>query len=475
MHRPLFYRHPPSGRLALLLVGVCLSSLAPARALAASPSPGAANAGGEIIRLFSDEMQQATAKLKWRGERLTEDTVYAVALTGLSWELAWGNDHLFSLAWGDYRKVPTLSKRGGNSYSALVAEVQRYYADHDYRRAVSIAFANFSLDEIGCDVDLKEPVGYSLLTMGQPERAFPLFAAPFDPTRSLLNVAEADRKFREAALNAARRAGLTKEAIAFALSLLLEPGQDAPTLNETALRYLEEVGVDVERVLLGILQTPEHLRDLPAYQYAAADLLAYRASPRLLPFLLHLAQSDDVYLRSRAVIGLGIAAYQPRAADPMDWTEKAVLMPLREYGLSAAERKLIDKEIRDAAVSDKYRLRAAAGLALALTGTEENVPLLQKLARDRAYVLSTPEVSAGGHVRHLMFPVRMAAAVGLARFGIQADPGGGDLAGKALDTARRGGEDVTNDRRNLRREVASHIYVSPLDMAAAAPLTSARR
>ncbi len=461
----------------LLIVCACLLCPAPAHAGSPNLSPAAANARREVVNLFSDEMQQAAMKLKWHGERLTEDTVYAVALTGLSWELAWGNDHLFSLAWGDLRKVPTLGKRGNKSYAALVAEVQRDYADHNYQQAVNVAGENFSLDEIGCDVNLKEPVGYSLLELGQPERAFPIFSAPFDPSHALINVAEANRKFREAALDAARRAGLTREAIAFAVSLLLEPGQDTPNVHAGALGYLEQVGVDVDRILLGILQAPEHLHNLPAYQYVAADLMAYRASPRLLPFLLHLADSDDVYLRSRAVIGLGILAYKPRPGDPPDWGGKAVLIALREYGLSSGERKLIDREIAQAADSDKYRLRSAAALALALTGEEENVPLLQKLAKDRAYVLSTPEGDAanGGRVHHLLFPVRMAAAVGLARFGIQMEAVGGDYVGKALDVARRGGEDVTNDRRSLRREVAGQIYVSPLDVATAAPLASAHR
>src|SRR5579871_2686855 len=77
----------------------------------------------EITRLFGEEVQQATTKLKWHGERLTEDTIYAIALTGVSWEPAWGKDHLFSLAWGDLHKVPTLGKRK-RDYSALVTEIQ---------------------------------------------------------------------------------------------------------------------------------------------------------------------------------------------------------------------------------------------------------------------------------------------------------------------------------------------------------------
>src|SRR6185295_3684971 len=110
-----------------------------------------------------------------------------------------------------------------------------------------------------------------------------------------------------------------RTAIAYALSLLLEPGTDPPTLHQEALRFLVQQGVEIERVMLGILQAPDRLRGLPRYVYAAADILAVRAVPRLLPFLMHLAQSDDVYLRSRAVMGLGVLAYRARAADPPDW------------------------------------------------------------------------------------------------------------------------------------------------------------
>ncbi|HZO90468.1 MAG TPA: hypothetical protein VFB38_19230 [Chthonomonadaceae bacterium] len=474
----LYHRLVSAGMLSLIAVSLSLFPLVAARGLApAGPfAPGPArSATREVMNLFSEEMQQAPLKLKWHGERLTEDTIYAIALTGLSWEPAWGKEHLFSLAWGDCRKVPTLGKRSGRSYSALVGQIQRDYENHNYRQAVSLASANFSLDEIGCDVNLKEAVGYSLLAMGQPERAFPILAAPFEPTHSVFNVAEANRRFREAAFEAATRAGLKKEAIAFALSLLLEPGQDAPHLHQRALRYLEQEGVDIDRVLLGVLQAPDRLRGLPAYEYAATDLLAYRATPRLLPFLLHLANSDDVYLRSRAVIGLGILAYQPRPDDSPAWADRMVLRPLREYGLSAGERRLIDREIQEAASSDKYRLRAAAALALGLVGEEESVPLLQKLAKDRAYVLSTPDVLGSSRARRIQFPVRMAAAAALARYGLTVDPGGGDLSGKALEQAKRGGKDETNDRRNLRRDVASQIYVTPLDVATAAPLTATRR
>jgi len=67
--------------------------------------------------------------------------------------------------------------------------------------------------------------------------------------------------------------------------------------------------------------------------------------------------------------------------------------------------------------------------------------------------------------------VRRAAAAALARYGVKLDVSGGDLDGKALDRARRGGQDSTNDRRNLRKDVASQIAVSPLDPYFTAPVT----
>ena len=49
--------------------------------------------------------------LKWRGERLSDDTLYAIALTGASWETAWGKDPMFSLAWGKRRTGHALNNR----------------------------------------------------------------------------------------------------------------------------------------------------------------------------------------------------------------------------------------------------------------------------------------------------------------------------------------------------------------------------
>ena len=149
-------------------------------------------------------------------------------------------------------------------------------------------------------------------------------------------------------------------------------------------------------------------------------------------------------------------------------------MPVREWGLSAGERKLIDREIREALGMDNFRLKSSAALAIGLIGERESLPTLQRLMKDRAYVLSAPE-GEKSKLRRIQFPVRMAAAAGLARFGLRVETGSGDFAGRDLDNARRDGQDVTNDRRNLRRDVASRIVLSPIDAATAVPLTPLRR
>ncbi len=460
-----------SRTLAALCVGTAIFCGA-----ACSAKPAPRDTKPALAGLFREEMLTATAKLKWHGERLSDDTLYAVALTGASWEIAWGKDPMFSLAWGDCRKTPVLNKTDSRDYIGLVHDVQRLYEQKQYRKAVQAALHSFTLDQIGCDVFLKEPVGMSFMALGQPEQAFPIFAAPFEPPHSQAGVAQLNRRFREAALDAAQHAGLARESIAFALSLLLDPGADSPHVHAGALSVLDKQGVDIDRVLLGILSAPERLRGLPPYAYAAADLLAYRVSPRLIPVLLQLANSEDVHLRSRALLGLGIVGYQARSEDPSGWASQVAAIPLHEYGLSALQRKLIEKELHEGAACDKYRVRASAALAIALTAPEDAEATLQKLAKDRDYVLSTPPNSpANTRARRIEYPVRLAAAAALARYGVKLDVIGGDLDGKALDRARRGGQDSTNDRRNLRKDVASQIAVSPLDPYFTAPVSETVR
>ncbi len=417
----------------------------------------------EITSLFRDEISQAGQKMHWRGERLSDDTAYALAMTGISWEIAWGKEHPFSLAWGDFSKAPRLNGQSGKNDIESIADVRRAYERRDYRRVVDTAASHFTLEQIGCETTLKESVGRSLMALGQPEQAFPVFAAPFDAGPDLGSSAALNRRFREAALEAAGRAGLKREMVAFSISLLLEPGEEMAEVDAARMHTLEKMGVDVDRLTLGILQSPERLRGLPAYAYAASDLLAWRASPRLVPFLLRLAQSDDSYLRSRAILGLGIAAYQPRPSDPANWSQRLLAVPLQEMSVSSSQRKMLDKEIHEALASDHIRIRVAGIIALALSGDAQSVPVLERLSRDRTYLLSAPR---GEHdrTRRIFFPVRAAAAGGLARFGAEAAAaGGGEFSGRDLDREKRGGKDVTNDKRNLRKEVVSQLKLSPLD------------
>lgn len=464
-----------------LLLGSLMISILPGTipkssfALAAPKVPQQGNndsrrTSHDLDRLFSEEMKLAGVKLKWHGERLTEDTIYALALTGASWEPAWGKETMFSLSWGDVRKIPTLKKRGARDRETLIGEIRTLYQARQYRRVVDTASTDFSLDEIGCDVNLKEYVGASLMALGQPEQAYPIYSAPFEPPASEPKSSEHNRSFREAALDAAIRAGLKKEAIAFSFSLLLDPDRDAARPDQKQIDYLERQGADIDRVLLGILQAPERIKGLPSYYYAAADLLAVRASPRVFPFLLQLSDSSDAYLRARAMLGLGMVAYQARSGDPGGWWQGIIFTAPREYGISSGERKLVDKELREGASSDKYRLRAAAALAMGLVGDQDYQAVLQKLSKDKAYVL-LDEGNERSKVRTVLYPVRMAAAAALARFGVSSTQytGGAQLSGKELDKARRGGSDESNDHRNLRKDVASLITISPVDAGTGVP------
>ncbi len=480
----------------LLVISACLSTSFVAHAGSAPVPLSARREAVDASILFRDEIQQVEQKLRWRGEKLTDDTRYAIALTGLSWQSAWGKEHLFSMVSNTVAATDRLGGRKGAGrsrdsldYANQASEVRRAYLDRDFRRVVSVASMDFLLEEIAVDPLLKESVGGSFLELGQPERAFPIFAAPFQPRIGQGDPEELNRKFRLSAFEAAQRSRLEKESIAFALSLLLEPGTADPMIDRQRIEFLERSGVDLDRVLLGILQAPERIHGLPNYGYAAADLLAVRASPRFLPILFHLTDSGDVYFRSRALLGLGIIGYRPESNEPQNWPSDILMFtsaPLRGYGISVVQRQRIEREIDRAAASDNYRLRTAAALAAALCGGEEGRKILQKLSRDHAYLLS-PSLPNGS--RKIVFPVRIAALEGLARYGIDADKradknskdssasnfSSGDLSGKPLDAARRGNQEVTNDRRGLRRFVASQLLVTRTDKWTAAPMEARTR
>jgi hypothetical protein len=100
--------------------------------------------------------------------------------------------------------------------------------------------------------------------------------------------------------------------------------------------------------------------------------------------------------------------------------------------------------------------------------------MLRRLAADRSYLLA-PARSAGPRARSVRYPVRAAAAAGLARYGLDVPDGCGEFEGRALDQARRGGQDVTNDRSGLRHDIFSQIVVSPFDLDVLVPVESERR
>jgi hypothetical protein len=322
-------------------------------------------------------MRDAPIRLHWRGERLTEDTIYALALTGASWLPDWGVSHSFTP----------------------------------------------SVDE------------------------------------------------REQMFRSARDDGRRKEAIAAALSLVLAPPEDQIGLPERLINYLEREGVDVNRVVLGIIEAPERLPGLPSYLYSAVTILTARATPRETPFLLQLAENGDVYIRSRAVVGLGKIAYVNM--DGHDLPGKAFPQSLVAYGLSASERGLIERQIMNASQNDSYRVRAAAALAMAMSGGDLAQRTLQRLSHDRAYILE-PSESGDRKAKRITFPVRMAADAGLERFGEEHDPGNGDFSGRDLSTARRGGQDVTNDHHGLRHDQMAQIFLTDLDRLFAVPLEHPR-
>ncbi len=266
------------------------------------------------------------------------------------------------------------------------------------------------------------------------------------------SVSYTDAAQRREAFEAATRANAPKFAFAFALSLVLEPpAQDERTWLE-AFRYLSRYDAEFDRVLIGVLQAPSKLPLLPVYDYAAADVLMHRASPPLLTLYLTLSESSDRYLRSRAVAALGIVAYRER---PGSGNRVAGLAsPLRENSISAVQQRIIYEQVRKAAEDKNYQSRAAAAFALGLMGDESDIPRLERLMRDPAY-LSLPTDER--ETRRVIFPVRTQAAAALARFGQRRETGNGLFAGRALREATRGGKNVTNDYGDLRRDRRSLV------------------
>ena len=338
--------------LLLLLLLVCTC------AFAQSP-PDAAT-------LFRDEVVTAERKLRWSGPDLSDETLLAVAFSGLSWDPASGGIALF--------------KRAKNEIS---------YADASSRL----------------------------------------------------------KGFEEA-----KAAGRHKIAAPFALSLVLDPGRLEHSAWQTAFEYLDQYDTDFDGALVGILQAPDKLPLLPDYLYSAMDSLVLRSSPRLIPLFITLAGSEDAYLRSRAVAGIGIAAYEARPG--VEPAYPGLPLTLKESSISAAQRRLIAEIMQRAAEDASYRVRAAAALALGLAGDESDLPLLEKLAKDRAYILLATHTKGE---RRVVVPVRAQAALSLARYGKRIASGEEVLSGEALKKTLRGGRDVTRDQSGIRRHLLGPV------------------
>jgi hypothetical protein len=416
-----------------------------------------------VESLFHREIAHAAEAMEWHGEPLSRDTLYALAATGISWEPVWGRAHLFWMGWARCDKKDLLDKRN-KQVGQRLAEIQASYAAQDWSHVVDLATRDFSFRTITCNPDLKLAVGESFLQLGRPERAFPVLASAYQAERlgrggdTILE--ETDWRVRRDAFEAARAAHLTKEAIVFGLSLLLQPSSENPRVNNEVLAYLERQGISIERVALGILQAPARLTGLPAYSYVAADLLAMNPNPELLPVFMAMEQSGDVYLRARALIGLAALAYQPDPNTQANPFGEALPFTPTVTGLSADQRAQIEDMAIRAVHDGNYRLRAAGALALGLIGGEENRALLVKLEHDPAcYVIPT---GVRG-LEQLRFPVREAVALSLKRWGGTFDPGDGTYSGKALAQARRHTREVTHDFGGINRSMVSALLVFPFD------------
>ena len=453
---PLFH----VGRLWFVLLALVLAACTPAIADPHQPlkpivTPDAATPARDTLNLYRDEIQQASVKLKWRGERFTENTTYAIAISGASWCSSWQKDHPCRLI-----VKPTRADSHGDVSDATRAEIANLFQGRDFAGVVSKSAA-IAPETICTDADLKEPVGRSLIALGKYDRAFAVLSPCGFCMGDDESIAGRDLRLRSAAFEAARQNGDRKNAIVFAASLLLAPGAGTTSPNTEALDFLTNSGVDVDRVLQGVLECPDKLTGLHMFQYEAANLLVFRASARLVPFLIQLADTDDTYVQSRALLALGVATWKPKAGEPRGWSASVIAAPVREMGISSGERRMIAQVLEQAANNDRYRVRAAAVVAIAMGGDPSDISLLTRLAADRSYILSPARGKSDP--RRITFPVRVAASLALSRYGTHIAPGGGEFTGKELDKARRGGKDVTGDKRGLDPDMAPTISPCVID------------
>lgn len=317
----------------------------------------------DVVALFRDEIVNATAQIKWRGPRLSDETLLAVAASGIGWR-------------------PTA---GGVDLVRAEKKALRY---------------------------------------ASPEARLRGYAA-------------------------AASAGDEKAAFAFALSLVLDP---PPSMSGWSGAFARLAAYDdgFDRILIGILQAPEHLPLLPRYEYAAADVLVYRGSVRLLPLFLTLVDSKDDYLRSRAVAGIGVAACRRDYTAP----PPGLLFAPHAQTLSAGQRRMVADALERAAADRSARVRAAAALALSLAGGDDQIPLLERLMKDPACV----RTNVGRKDRaELTFPVRAQAAEALAGMGREQAPVGGVYEGIELKRALRGTVDVSRELAHRRGAKTSTV------------------
>ncbi len=432
-----------------LILGASLSLLCATAALRA------ARADNRVNTLFAAELARAPQLLHY-SRPLSDYSIYALTVTGASWQHSWGPQTLFFMGWlnGGTNRLT------GRNVNQQLKSVERALTDRDYQSIPSLV-SSFKTGQIAANPTLKLADGLALLRTGDPSGAFTVLSAPYhtmgrpDP--------ELDYRLRKLAYQAAVRAGHTRHAISFALSLVLQPQPvtlpAVPRLPQDVVSFLHEQGVDLERVALGILETPTGLRHMDYYTYAAADLICLKPTPDLLPVLFSMLHTGDTYLRARAIVALGSVDYHPSPRGDA-WTRNILPGRRVNYGLSADQQNSIESTARQFLKDSNWRLRAAGCLALAFIGGDENHRLLDTMVNDRAYVLGPPDRSG---MRWLTFPVRVAADTALTRWQEQVTPGGGMVDRNELARETRGCSNVTGDTSGLRGTFASVIAVSPAD------------
>ncbi len=322
----------------------------------------------DLIKLLRDETARAPQNLKWRGPQLEDETRFAVAASGLTWNPTLGNTTLL------------VSDKKGVRYTDSATRIKGFQS--------------------------------------------------------------------------AKSADAAREKFAFALSIVLTPIESGESATHEAMTFLHSHSEAYDRALLGILQAPEKLPLLSEYLYSAADLLVHRAGMKLFPVFLTLADSRDSYLKSRGIAALGVLAYSTTSGKPEDYV---IDVNLRENGMSAVQRKLISQVLDKAAEDRSYRVRAATAYANGLIGNSDALVELEKLAKDRAYVVvDVPDKQT----KTVVFPVRHEAAMALRRLGRSFTEESGTYRGKELNRVLKGMKDTTVDTSEMRKGLPFGIPIN---------------